>query len=102
VGERAYDKLGEFGQAIKDAFNRLAKKAEGDSKHNEDGVTLGKFGPVEVLGYPSFNSKEEYTGVELFAKVGNEKMFVLSGHCALRARPRRRRSRRRSRPPSRW
>jgi hypothetical protein len=79
VGERAYDKLGEFGQAMKDAFNRLAKKAEGDSKHNEDGVTLGKFGPVEVLGYPSFNSKEEYTGVELFAKVGNEKMFVLSG-----------------------
>jgi hypothetical protein len=78
-GRARFDKLGEFGQAVKDAFNRLAKKAEGDPKHSEDGVTLGKFGPVEV--WLSLVQFQEGVHRRRALREGGqaEKMFVLSG-----------------------
>jgi hypothetical protein len=82
VAGRSYDKVGEFGQAVKDAFNKVAKKAEADEKRSEEPALIGKLGPVRVLGYPFWDSRKkdsDFGGVELVAAVGEEKITVASG-----------------------
>ncbi|MDB5730702.1 MAG: hypothetical protein JWQ03_597 [Variovorax sp.] len=80
VGERGYDKLGEFGQALKDLFNKASKKAAQDECQSERAIPLGKMGPVQVVGYPAYYGTKdpEFKGVELFAVVGEEKVHLLT------------------------
>jgi len=81
VGERVYDKQTDWGQALKNAFNKAAAKAEGDAKRSEKGVQLGAAGAAKVVGYPFWTSNKDdadFGGVELFVEVGMEKEHITS------------------------
>lgn len=69
VGKASFDKMGEFGQAVKDAFNAMAEKRLLDP--DADPATIAKLGPADVTFEPVFDHKKKPTGTfELRMVVG--------------------------------
>jgi N12 class adenine-specific DNA methylase/tRNA1(Val) A37 N6-methylase TrmN6 len=71
VDGRAYDKVGEFGQALKDAFNKIAKEAKEFAPAGND-REIGKIGDkITIRMVGTLDSKEKPTGkFKIYLSVG--------------------------------
>jgi hypothetical protein len=78
VGRATFDKAGEFGQALKDAFNERA--AEHALDPTAKPIDLAKLGDLPIRMHPDFERADRPTGkFELVVHVGSHDVLVLDG-----------------------